>query len=135
MPLYPIKWPHFRFFGGGWEELCELCDSINSEKLGIYWDFGHANTSWIEQYAAIKEVGSRLKMTHVHDNYRRGDEHQLPGLGDAQWECIDWKKAMDALRDINYNGSLSLELVFPPLSMCETFMKLAYESLEYIKSL
>ena len=135
MPLYPLVWPDLRFFGGSWEELCELCDSFHSDGIGICWDFGHANTSWIDQSAAIKEIGKRLKMTHVHDNYKRGDHHQLPAMGDLQWGCIDWKKPMNALKEINYTGSLALEVIYPSIPMCESFMKLAYESLEYLKGL
>lgn len=135
MPLYPYSNPFWRFFGGGWEELCELCDDMGSDKLGICWDFGHANTAALDQAAAIRDIGGRLKMTHVHDNYRNGDHHQLPALGDLLWGCIDWEKPMGALKEIGYEGSLALELIYPPLPMCESFVKLAFDSLNYLKSL
>ena len=135
MPLYPNSAPHWRFFGGGWEELCELCDSIDSDKIGICWDFGHAHTAALDQGIAIRDVGSRLKMTHVHDNYKNGDHHQLPALGDLMWGCIDWEKPMHALKDIHYEGSLALELIYPPLPMCESFVKLAFDTLNYLKTL
>lgn len=135
MPLYPIMNPLWRFFGGGWEELIELCDSFKSEKIGVCWDFGHANTASLDQEKAIKDLGSRIKMTHVHDNYRNGDHHQLPLMGDLLWGCIDWKKPMGALKEINYTGTLALELIYPPIEMCESFMKLGYECLEKLKSL
>ena len=135
MPLYPTTRADWRFFGGGWEELCELCDSLKSDRLGICWDFGHAHTAELDQAAAIRDIGSRLKMTHIHDNYKNGDHHQLPALAKIQWDSIDWKKAISALKEIKYTGSLSLELIYPPLSMCENFVKLAYDCLEYIKEL
>ena len=135
MPLYPIMNPLWRFFGGGWEELGELCEVLNSDKIGVCWDFGHANTASLDQEAAIKELGSLIKMTHVHDNYRNGDHHQLPLMGDLLWGCIDWKKPMGALKEINYTGTLALELVYPPIEMCESFVKLGYESLEKLKRL
>ena len=135
MPLYPTSHADWRFFGGGWEELCELCDTFNSDKIGICWDFGHANTASIDQPSAFKEIGSRLKMTHVHDNCKNGDHHQLPMLGDAMWGCIDWKSVMKALKEIKYEGSLALEVIYPPFQMWESFIKLSYESLEYLKGL
>lgn len=135
MPLYPASAPYWRFFGGGWEELCELCDSIDSDKIGICWDFGHAHTAALDQGVALRDVGSRLKMTHVHDNCKNGDHHQIPALGDKMWGCIDWEKPMQALKDIHYEGSLGLELVFPPLPMCQSLMKLAFDSLNYLQSL
>lgn len=135
MPLYPRTRNDWRFFGGGWEELCELCCCFNTDRIGICWDFGHAHTAGINQSAAIGEIGSLLKMTHVHDNYKNGDQHQLPALADRQWESINWQKVMRALRNIGYTGSLALETIMPPLEMCGSFFKLAYDSLEYLKSL
>ncbi len=135
MPLYHYTNPQWRFFGGGFEELCELCDSFNSNKIGICWDFGHAHTALLDGEAAIKSVGKRLKMTHISDNYRNGDHHQLPALGSLEWGCVDWKKQIEALKSIGYNGSMTLEVIYPPLAMRESFIKLGYDCLEYLKEL
>lgn len=135
MPLYHYTNPQWRFFGGGFEELCELCDSFNSDKIGICWDFGHAHTALLDQAFAIKSVGNRLKMTHISDNYRNGDHHQLPLLGSLEWGCVDWEKAVGALKEINYQDSMTLELIYPPVSMCESFIKLCYDCLENLKGL
>ena len=135
MPLYPYDKPYWRFFGGGWEELCALCDYFKSDKIGICWDFGHAHTAAIEQHHAVRDIGNRLKITHVHDNYRNGDHHQLPLLADPIWGPVNWGKYIQALKEIKYEGALTLELIYPPLSMCENFMKLAYECLDYLKEL
>jgi tRNA A58 N-methylase Trm61 len=94
-----------------------------------------AHTAALDQAVAIKDIGSRLKMTHVHDNYKNGDHHQIPALGSLEWGCIDWKKPMGALKEIGYEGSLALELVFPPVPMYESFVKLAFDSLNYLQSL
>lgn len=135
MPLYPYDKPYWRFFCGGWEELCRFCDSFESDKIGICWDFGHAHTAAIDQAQAIKELGDRIKITHVHDNYRAGDHHQLPLLASSIWAPVNWKYVMTALKEIQYEGALTLEVIYPPLPMCETYMKLAYECLENLKKL
>lgn len=135
MPLYPYTVPTYRFFGGGWEELCEICDLFHSDKIGICWDFGHAHTAALDQAVAIRDMGDRLKITHVHDNYKNGDHHQMPLMGDLQWGCIDWAKPIGALKEIGYAGALALELIYPPLPMCESFMKLAYNCLDHLKGL
>ncbi|MBQ9543626.1 MAG: sugar phosphate isomerase/epimerase [Clostridia bacterium] len=135
MPLYPHSHNEWRFFGGGWEELCELCEVLKSPRFGICWDFGHAHTAGIDQKVALREVGSLLKMTHVHDNYKNGDQHQLPGLADRQWNSIGWVSVMQTLKSIGYEGTLALETIMPPICMCENFFKLAFDSLEYLKSL
>ncbi len=135
MPLYHYTNPHWRFFGGGWEELTELCDSFKSDKIGICWDFGHSHTALLNGRTAIKNIGDRLKMTHISDNYRNGDHHQLPALGSLEWGCVDWKEQISALKEIGYNGSMTLELIYPPLPMRESFVKLCYDCLEYLKEL
>ena len=136
MPLYPYIHPEWRFFGGGWEELCELCDSFDTDKIGICWDFGHAHTASLDQTLALKDIGNRLKITHVHDNYRNGDHHQLPGLGNLEdWGCIDWAKTMQAVKTIDYNGPMTLELIIPPEPMTKSFVQCGYDSLCYLENL
>ena len=129
MPLYPYSHPEWRFFGGGYEELIELCDSLASESIGICWDFGHAHTAALDPTAALRAVGDRLKITHVHDNYRNGDHHQLPLLASVEWGSIDWSATVDALRAIDYRGPLALELITPPEPMRRSFVQCGYDAL------
>lgn len=79
-------------------------DRYNKEVLGICFDFGHANVGKLDIYKEIKKVGNRLKVTHIHDNYGT-DTHNFPFDGE-----IDWKKVITALKEINYNGELTLEV-------------------------
>lgn len=135
MPLYPFSRPEWRFFGGGWEEIVELCDSFNSEKIGICWDFGHAHTAALDQCKAIENIGERLKITHVHDNYKKGDHHQLPLLASTEWGSIEWDKIMKTMQKIKYTGPLTLEVIFPPENMLESFVRLGYDTLNHLKEL
>lgn len=136
MPLYPYTFPEWRFFGGGWEELILLCDSFNSDKMGICWDFGHAHTATLDQPNAFKDIGDRLKITHVHDNYKNGDHHQLPLLHNYKlWKSINWESVINGLKSIEYKGPLTLELIFPPEPMLESFVKCGYECLNHLKTL
>lgn len=79
-------------------------DRYNKEVLGICFDFGHANVGKLDIYKEIKKVGNRLKVTHIHDNYGT-DTHNFPFDGE-----IDWKKVITGLKEINYNGELTLEV-------------------------
>lgn len=133
MPLYPYQNPQWRFFGGGWEELIDLCDSFQSDKIGICWDFGHAHTAALDQCEALQAIGDRLKITHVHDNYRNGDHHQLPLLASTEWGSIDWAPIMKTVKNIGYKGPMTLELIFPPLPMLESFVKCCHDSLTYLE--
>lgn len=135
MPLYPFTNPEWRFFGGGFEELCELCDDLNSEKIGICWDFGHAHTASIDQEKAFLVVGDRLKITHVHDNYRNGDHHQMPLMADSIWGGIKWEKVMPALARIKYAGPLTLELITPSEIMRKSFLQMCYDCLTQLQEM
>ena len=89
-------------------ELIELVDYFNNkygkEVLGICYDFGHANVGKRNIYKEIKDIGNRLKVTHIHDNFGI-DDHNFPFYG-----TINWNLAMKALNEIDYKGELTLEV-------------------------
>lgn len=89
-----------------YEDLCELIDSYNDPKLvGACWDTGHANQSQLNQYRALKTVGSRLQVLHLNDNhYGNKDEHLLPWMGQINWDDV-----IRALVEIDYPGTLNYE--------------------------
>lgn len=78
-------------------------------RVGICFDTGHCNQKkYFDRDVAdtVRELGSRIKMLHVHDNMRNTDRHIAPFLG-----CIKWDRVMEALADVGYEGSLNLELM------------------------
>lgn len=90
---------------GGIETLARLCDSFDAENIGICWDTGHANQLEIDQDAAIRFLGDRIKCTHIHNNFKkRGDYHLPPETGD-----IDWAAVLGAFKAIGYDGPFTLE--------------------------
>jgi len=87
--------------------------------LGITFDIGHAylgkrmtKVSAPEQKIAseIKLMREYLAHVHIHDNHGEKDEHLPPGEGN-----INFKPIMRALKEINYDGWLILELWRPYL--------------------
>lgn len=76
----------------------------NKEVLGICFDFGHANVGNLDIYNEIKKIGSKLKVTHIHDNYGT-DSHNQPFDGTVNWDDV-----RKALTDINYDGELTSEV-------------------------
>jgi sugar phosphate isomerase/epimerase len=87
------------------EELLELIEACGTPLLGVCWDTGHAEVQGLDQAAALRLLGSHLKVTHIHDNDGRSDQHLLPFNGRIAWEPL-----MRALHDIDYRGSFSLEV-------------------------
>lgn len=85
--------------------LCRLHDSFSQKNVGICWDFGHAHLTGFDQAEAIRYLGKRIKCTHIHNNYGKGNDfHNPPDNG-----TIDWEKVMTAVKDIEYTGPLTLE--------------------------
>ncbi len=89
------------------EDLCELVDFFNTKHVGICYDFGHAHMRGHDIRKDILMMRDRLIATHVADNHGDRDEHLLPFYG-----TIDWKKAVETLRKIKYEGDLTYECMF-----------------------
>ncbi len=92
-------------FGSSVEDLICLAEQINSERVGICLDTGHANGEDMDQAKAIRAMGKYLKATHINDNDSLSDQHRLPFDG-----TVNWKEIMMALRDIGYKGLFNLEV-------------------------
>lgn len=112
-----------RRFGSSAEELLELYDLLG-KGYGICWDFGHAHMSGVRQCAALEQLGSRLTMLHVNDNFGKADSHLTPYFGTIRWDEI-----MKTLQKTGYRGDLLFEnfgffdglpeqLRVPALSFC-----------------
>lgn len=90
------------------DELLKIVEYYNKkyekEVLGICFDFGHANVGNLDIYNEIKKIDSKLKVTHIHDNYGT-DSHNQPFNG-----TINWDDVRKALTDINYEGELTSEV-------------------------
>lgn len=100
---------YFPLFAADYRDVIRLVDELDDpQHVGICWDFGHAHKNGVDQAVALREVGSRLKATHIHNNFGHDDQHLPVPLG-----TVDWDVMMRALADIGYDGSLSLELLYP----------------------
>lgn len=88
------------------ESFCRHIDVINDPNFVACLDIGHAEMRGSETSAVemIKELGSRLKALHIHDNNKWKDSHQLPFTMD-----IDFLPIVDALHEIGYDGFFTLE--------------------------
>ena len=112
------------------DDLLVLIKSFNSASAVCCWDFGHANVSFKKDApAVIRNFGSLIECTHLHDNDSLSDSHQMPLTGD-----IDWQETVSALKDIGYNGIMSIEYAHGriPEALAEDFIRLTYESAKHI---
>jgi len=95
---------HIRRFCATPEELLAVVESLGSD-VGVCWDTGHANLCALNQYAALKKIGARLKMVHINDNDGLDDDHVPPFLGKVNWDDV-----LRGLKDGGYQGDFNYEV-------------------------
>jgi sugar phosphate isomerase/epimerase len=73
--------------------------------LKVHLDFGHANIGKDNAETFCNHLGRHIMHVHFSDN-RSTDDHHMPlGVG-----SIDWEKAVQALKAIGYDGTITLEV-------------------------
>jgi len=87
------------------ETLIRLIDELNQPDIGACLDTGHAFLSGYDPAEYARQLGSRLRATHIADNKGERDEHVAPFMGD-----IDWFAFVKALREIDYRHDFAFEI-------------------------
>ena len=107
------------------ELLIEHVDHVGDARVGVCLDTGHANVLGYGLPDAVRKIGRRLLMLHVHDNDGGSDQHAAPFAG-----CIEWPGFAAALDEVGYGGTLNLEVVDrangPPAS--DAFVRAALDA-------
>ncbi len=97
-------------------------------------DIGHAEMAGLDTDAAtmIQTLGSYVQALHIHDNDLVHDTHALPYTLN-----VDFKKVLDALKKINYQGDITLEadtfIGKFPLELYPQAAKLMAEAADYMR--
>lgn len=76
-----------------------LCDEIDHPNVGILFDTFHANIEEKDIADGYRRCGKYLKHVHTCENDRG-----TPGSGH-----VEWTEVFQALRDLQYNGWLTIE--------------------------
>jgi D-psicose/D-tagatose/L-ribulose 3-epimerase len=76
-----------------------LCDQVDHPKVGVLFDTFHANIEEKDIAAGYRTVGKHLKHVHTCENDRG-----IPGSGHVEWPAV-----FQALRDLKYDGWLTIE--------------------------
>lgn len=82
----------------------ELIQAVGAENIGLLFDTFHANIEEVSIEDAIRLAGNRLYHVHVADSNR-----WYPGAGH-----LDFTKVFATLREIGYEGYLSVEAMPKP---------------------
>jgi len=84
------------------DQALALADAVGPE-CGICLDAFHLNIEEQDMFKAIRTAGNNLVDFHVADNNR-----MACGMG-----ALDWAKIIGTLKEIGYNGALTVEFVAP----------------------
>ena len=130
LPIFHGIVPVMPFYSSNFEDLCTLVDSFADDRVKICWDFGHANLMHFNHEHAIRTVGSRIKCTHVHNNFKATDDHLPPDSGNISWETV-----MAALYSTGFDGPLTLEThcCYQDPSLLRSFAAHNFACLEFIE--
>lgn len=98
-----------------WERLFERLDS---DHVGLAYDPSHLVWEMIDPYAPIRTFGSKIFHVHAKDAMIDRERLALTGiLTDFSWWSyripgrgeLDWRRIISLLKEIGYNGTISLE--------------------------
>lgn len=88
--------------------------------LKVHLDFGHGNIGGESGMVFCREFPKEIAHVHFSDN-RGSDDHHMPlGVG-----SIDWGKAVNALKSINYDGGITLEVFSHDPSVRFTYLDIS----------
>ena len=87
------------------------------ENVGFNFDPSHLHWQEADYFAAVVRFRERIFHVHAKDVYIYHDRKAVTGvLGDGWWRYvipgygeIHWGRFIEALRDINYSGAVSVE--------------------------
>jgi len=97
-----------RMLGKTIEEVMNIVDVLPQESVGICLDLTHCIACGYDPVRALKSIDSnRLISIHASDNFAEQliDVHLPIGSGD-----IPWKRVIDILKDIGFQGSFVIEV-------------------------
>lgn len=94
--------PHL--FSGRVRELLWILGALETTRVGICLDTGHAHLSGDLRTVAHKLSG-HLWMMHASDNHGKRDDHLPPGDGQ-----VDWQRLLRQMAAIGFSGTIILEI-------------------------
>jgi sugar phosphate isomerase/epimerase len=101
--------PHPHRYVAGRASMERLVDNVPSPALGLNLDVSHLGPMGEHPTAYMGSLGERIFHLHVSDNDGRVNRHWRPGRGK-----IDWDAVFLGLRELGYEGVISIELEDAP---------------------
>ncbi len=87
--------------------------------LMLHLDFGHTNFGFDNYDVFCGELGEYIQHVHFSDNRSRSDDHLPLGVG-----TVNWKKAVNSLKAIGYDSTITLEIFCDDQKMQHKYLDL-----------
>lgn len=113
------------------DQALQMVNEVDLENVGVMGDTFHMNIEETDMAEALRKVGKKLYYLHIADSNRAA-----PGRGH-----IDFEEIAQALKDIEYDGWISMELLpaaanpFSGIVQEEFYDQYTEESITYLKKL
>lgn len=108
---YCLDWGTKKAYDGACSDMAEAnryIDGLNAlsgeKRFAFCLDTGHALMLGTDVYSAIRALGDRLEILHVHDNDGYIDDHTAAFLG-----VCNWGRFIKGLREAGYKGNINME--------------------------
>ena len=97
--------PHPARYMANTDGALRLLEHIGSDAVGVNFDPSHTFPVGDFPNISVYRLGKRLLHCHVSDNDGVTNVHWRPGMGK-----IDWRAMLVALKEVGYDGVISVEL-------------------------
>ena len=97
--------PHPGRYLGNTDGALRLLEHVDSKAMGINFDPSHTFPVGDFPNLSVYRLGKNIKHLHVSDNDGVTNVHWRPGEGK-----IDWRAMFEALKEVGYDGVISIEL-------------------------
>lgn len=87
-------------------EIAKVLSRVNSEHVGVLWDFHHSYRNGEAMQQSVELVGKRIVATHVKDSRIVDGRVRYVKVGEGD---VPIRDALRALASIGYDGFLTLE--------------------------
>jgi len=113
----------------GTAEMLRLLEAVNSPRLKVNLDIGHAYITDPDLATSIRQLGDAIVHTHIEDIADKVHKHLLPGTGE-----MDLPKVMRTFLETGYDGYFVFDL-FGLGTRYEQYARQAYEYMQDIRDL
>lgn len=97
--------PHPGRYLANHDSALRLLEHVDSPAMGINFDPSHTFPMGDYPNVSVLRLGKHIKHCHVSDNDGLTNVHWRPGMGK-----INWTHMFQALKQVGYNGVISIEL-------------------------